>query len=84
MRNGPPPPPRAPLSSWLPAPIRSVSSGLMIAGQNLMNQATPPAIVSISYGGCEAENGASSNAAISSLYQQGVAEGVSDLRFRGR
>jgi subtilase family serine protease len=53
------------------------TSGLLIAGQNLVNQTTPPAIVSISYGGCEAESGASSNAAINSLYQQGVAEGAS-------
>jgi subtilase family serine protease len=54
-----------------------VTSGLFIAEQNLVNAATPPAIVSISYGGCEAENGASANAAINSLYQQGVAEGSS-------
>jgi subtilase family serine protease len=55
----------------------TVTSGLFIAGQNLVNQAAPPAIVSISYGGCEAESGASSNAALNSLYQQGVAEGGS-------
>jgi subtilase family serine protease len=54
-----------------------VTSGLQIAGQNLVNEATPPAIVSISYGGCEAENGAASNASINALYQQAVAEGVS-------
>jgi subtilase family serine protease len=33
--------------------------------------------VSISYGECEAENGAASNAAFNSIYQQAVAEGVS-------
>jgi subtilase family serine protease len=54
-----------------------VTSGLFIAQQNLVNSAAPPAIVSISYGGCEAESGASSNAAVNSLYQQGVAEGGS-------
>jgi subtilase family serine protease len=54
-----------------------VTFGGFIAQQNLMNGTTPPAIVSISYGVCEAENGASSNAAINSLYQQGVAEGAS-------
>ncbi len=51
--------------------------GGLFAMQNLINSAKPPAIVSISYGECEAENGASSNAAFNSLYQQAVAEGVS-------
>jgi subtilase family serine protease len=51
--------------------------GVLIAGQNLVNQASPPAIVSISYGECEAENGASMNASFNSLYQQAVAEGIS-------
>jgi len=55
----------------------TVTFGGFFALQNLVNEATPPAIVSISYGTCEAENGASSNAFINSLYQQGVAEGVS-------
>jgi subtilase family serine protease len=51
--------------------------GGLIAMQNLVNGPKPPAIMSISYGECEAENGASSNAAFNSLYQQAVAEGVS-------
>jgi subtilase family serine protease len=52
--------------------------GGLIALQNLLNESsTPPAIVSISYGECEAYNGASANAAYSSAYQQAVAEGVS-------
>ena len=51
--------------------------GGLIAMQNLVNSSQPPAIVSISYGECEAENGATSNAAFSSIYQQAVAEGVS-------
>jgi len=55
----------------------TVTFGGFIAQQNLMNGATPPAIVSISYGMCEAENGASLNASTDSLYQQGVAEGSS-------
>jgi subtilase family serine protease len=54
-----------------------VTSGLMIAGQNFVNEATPPPIVSISYGGCEAENGVTLNASVNSLYQQAVAEGIS-------
>jgi subtilase family serine protease len=51
--------------------------GGLIALQNLVNSATPPSIVSISYGECEAENGAASNAAFSALYQQAVTEGIS-------
>ena len=53
------------------------TSGLYIAGQNLVNSSAPPAIVSISYGQCEAENGASFNASQNMLYQQAVAEGTS-------
>ena len=51
--------------------------GGFIAMQNLVNSAEPPAIMSISYGECEAGNGASANASFQSLYQQAVAEGVS-------
>jgi hypothetical protein len=52
--------------------------GAFIALENLLNAGgTPPAIVSISYGGSESSQGASQNAYISSLYQQAVAEGVS-------
>jgi subtilase family serine protease len=55
----------------------NVSFGGFIAMQNLLNGSNPPSIMSISYGNCEAENGASSNAGITSLYQQAVMEGVS-------
>jgi len=52
--------------------------GGLIALQNLISESsTPPAIVSISYGECEAENGATANASYFSTYQQAVAEGVS-------
>jgi subtilase family serine protease len=51
--------------------------GGLIAMQNLLESAKPPSIVSISYGECEAENGASSNAAFNTIYQQAVMEGVS-------
>lgn len=51
--------------------------GGLIAMQNLLNTASPPAIMSVSYGECEAENGASANASYSSTYQQAVALGVS-------
>ena len=52
--------------------------GGFIALQNLLNASgEPPAIVSISYGESEAEDGAAQNASINSLYQQAVAAGVS-------
>jgi subtilase family serine protease len=51
--------------------------GQLIAIQNLINGASPPAIISLSYGKCEASNGAAANAAFNSIYQQGVAEGTS-------
>ena len=54
--------------------------GGFIAMQNLLNTTnatTGPAIMSLSYGECEAENGASSNAAYRALYQQAATQGVS-------
>jgi subtilase family serine protease len=51
--------------------------GGQIAMQNLINNPNPPSIISISYGECEAENGAASNASFNSLFQQAVAEGIS-------
>jgi subtilase family serine protease len=58
------------------ADTRTTFGGL-IAFLNLVNKGTPPAIVSISYGECEAANGASANAAYNAAYQQAAAEGVS-------
>jgi len=52
--------------------------GGLIALQNLINASSqPPAIMSISYGQCETQNGASANASYNSAYQQAVSEGVS-------
>jgi len=51
--------------------------GGLIAVQNLINQAAPPPIISISYGECETVNGATANAAYNSAYQQAAAEGIS-------
>jgi uncharacterized repeat protein (TIGR01451 family) len=55
----------------------STTFGGLIALQNLLSSSTPPAIVSISYGACEAENGATANAAYNSTYEQAVALGTS-------
>ena len=52
--------------------------GGLIALQNILNgSGIPPAIVSISYGGCESLLGAAQNATFNAAYQQAVTEGVS-------
>jgi subtilase family serine protease len=51
--------------------------GGLLAVENLINGVNPPTIMSISYGFCEAFNGASANAAFNSTYQQAASEGVS-------
>ncbi|MGA8144411.1 MAG: protease pro-enzyme activation domain-containing protein [Candidatus Acidiferrales bacterium] len=55
--------------------------GGLIALQNILNapnaSTSGPAIISISYGESESQNGATQNAAYNATYQQGVAEGVS-------
>ena len=58
------------------ADTRSTFGGL-IALQNLVNSANPPGVISISYGECEAGNGAASNATYLAIYEQAVAEGIS-------
>ena len=55
----------------------STTFGGLIALENLVNSTSPPAIVSISYGECEVENGATANAAYNSVYKQAVSEGTS-------
>jgi subtilase family serine protease len=51
--------------------------GGLIALENLIDGSSPPKIVSISYGECEAENGATANAGYNTAYKQAVSEGVS-------
>ena len=51
--------------------------GGLIAVQNLVSATKPPSVISMSYGECEAENGASANASYSSAFQQAAAEGIS-------
>jgi subtilase family serine protease len=69
----------APSAAIVMASCRSTFStfGGLIAMQNLINGPNPPAIISLSYGECEASNGAASNAAYNAIFQQGVAEGTS-------
>ena len=51
--------------------------GVQQAIHHLIISPTPPPIISVSYGECEAENGAALNAFFFSMYQQAVAEGIS-------
>ena len=51
--------------------------GGLIAFNNLVNAVSTPAVISVSYGLCEAFQGASQNAFINASYQQAAAEGVS-------
>jgi hypothetical protein len=50
---------------------------LLLAIQNVVNGANPPAIMSISYGFCESGNGPALNQALYTDYQTGVAAGMS-------
>ena len=51
--------------------------GGLLAIENLISSATPPAIISMSYGECEAFNGAASNAAFNTAFQTGATAGTS-------
>jgi pseudomonalisin len=55
----------------------ATSFGAFIAAQNLLDSASPPPIMSLSYIGCEAGEGPSGNAYMNSLWQQAALEGVS-------
>ena len=54
----------------------STTFGGMIAAQNLLNSASPPPIMSLSYGYCEAGGGSALNAAFNTMWQQAVTEGT--------
>lgn len=51
--------------------------GAFIAAQNLLDSPQPPHIMSLSYIGCEADQGPGGNAYINGLWQQAAAEGAS-------
>jgi subtilase family serine protease len=58
----------------------STNFGGFIAAQNLLDSKSPPHIMSLSYGQCEAQNGPTgtdSNSFIKALWQQAASEGVS-------
>jgi subtilase family serine protease len=51
--------------------------GVEIAARNLIESPNPPAIISVSYGACEASLGYAGNASYLRLWQQAAAEGIS-------
>jgi subtilase family serine protease len=53
------------------------TSGVYLAIQNLVNSVAPPPVISVSYGLCEVDNGATENATFNRLYQQAAIEGIS-------
>jgi subtilase family serine protease len=61
----------------------TTTNGVLFAVENLVNSATPPAIISQSYGECEAFNGAASNAAFKTAFQTGAAAGTSIFTSSG-
>lgn len=61
----------------------TTTNGVLFAVENLVNSATPPSIISQSYGECEAFNGAASNLAFKTAFQTGAAAGVSIFTSSG-
>ena len=53
------------------------TDGVHLAIQNLVNSTSPPPVISVSYGLCEVDNGATANASFNRLYQQAASEGIS-------
>ena len=51
--------------------------GGLLAIENLISAGSPPPVISMSYGVCEAINGATANAAFNSAFQSAAAAGVS-------
>jgi subtilase family serine protease len=57
--------------------------GTLIAIENLVNGGSPPPIISMSYGVCEAINGATANAAFLQAFKSAAAAGVSVFTSAG-
>jgi hypothetical protein len=74
----------APSAAIVMATCKDSPDGILSAVQGLVNSASiSPAVMSISYGDCEADNGSASNAAYKSAYQTGVAKGWSIFASAG-
>ena len=61
----------------------ATTNGVLIAVQNLVNAASPPSIISMSYGECEALSGATTTAAFNTAFQTGAGAGVSIFASTG-
>jgi subtilase family serine protease len=57
--------------------------GGLLAVENLTQSGTPPAVISMSYGECEASNGATANAAFTNAFQAAAAAGTSVFASSG-
>lgn len=57
--------------------------GVLVAIQNIISAGSPPPIISISYGECEAVFGAAANPAFNSAFQSAAAAGVSVFTSAG-
>jgi subtilase family serine protease len=57
--------------------------GGLIAAENLLNGASPPPIMSVSYGLCEAGGGSALNATFNAAWQQAVTEGTTVIVSAG-
>jgi subtilase family serine protease len=55
----------------------STTFGGLLALENIIDGKSPPPVISMSYGECEAGSGAAANKAFDTIFKQGVAEGVS-------
>jgi subtilase family serine protease len=53
------------------------TSGVMIALENVINSNPAPPVISVSYAGCEAGIGATTNAAFNMMFQQAASQGIS-------
>ena len=55
----------------------ATTDGVFLATQNLVNGKSPPQIISVSYGICEAQDTTADKTAFNTLYQQAAALGIS-------
>jgi subtilase family serine protease len=67
----------APAAAILVSSCSDASGGIQAALQGLINLYSPPRVISVSFGECESQFGASAAASWSALLQQAAAEGVS-------
>ena len=67
----------APAAAILVSSCSDASGGVQAALQGLVNMSSPPRVISVSFGECESQLGASAAASWAALIQQAAAEGIS-------